>query len=88
MKSLTARRRATGHAEAANWKAHHDALLSVLNAILLAYGQGPQGRVAVARSVYEGRRRRNVAVESLGDRIVVYLEPVIEEEQSHDRRDH
>lgn len=78
MKSLAARRKASANAEAAKWKAKYDALLVVVDAILLAYGQGPQHRLAVADAFYVGRPRQNVAVESLHDRVIVYLEPAPE----------
>lgn len=51
----------------------NNALLDVLNAILLAHGQGPEKRLAVANVHYKGQPRRQVAMEQLGDRFVVYL---------------
>lgn len=77
--SAGARRRVTRNVAAASWQKRHDALLTVLNAILLAKGDGPQHRLAVANVFYEGVPRRNVAVEQVADRIVVYLEPSKEE---------
>jgi len=60
------------------WREKHDALLTVLNAVLLAHGSGPDGRLRVVDH-YTGRPRRNVAVEPVSDGILVYLEPVKED---------
>lgn len=60
--------------EARSWKERHDALLTVLNAILLAYGDGPEKRIVVTNA-YVGQPRRGVATEPIGtDRFIVYLE--------------
>lgn len=77
--SASARRKVSGLNEARIWRDRYDALLNVVNAILLAKGDGPQHRLGIANVFYEGQRQRQVAVEALGDRIVVYLEPVKEE---------
>ena len=61
--------------EVARWKDQHDALLTVLNAILLAYGSGPEARIAVANAYYRGAQRRNVRTEQMLDGILIYLEP-------------
>lgn len=53
--------------------AKNNALLDVLNAILLAHGQGPEKRLAVSNVYYKGQPRRQIAMEQLGDRFVVYL---------------
>ena len=87
MKSPAARRRAGAHAEAERWRQKHDAVLTIVNAILLAYGDGEQHRMAIASSVFTGKPRRNVAVESLGDRIVVYLEPSPPSQPEEEPRD-
>lgn len=74
MRGRTARIRTSAHAEAARWKLSHDALLDVLNAVLLAHGQAPDGRLAVAHVYYKGRQRHPVIVESIDDRIVIRLD--------------
>ena len=62
--------------------AQHDILLTVLNAILLAYGEGPDKRLAIANAYYNGHQRREVDIINHGDRIIVRLVPlpVTEEE--------
>lgn len=79
------RRRTAAHQEAAAWKGRHDALLTILNAVLLAYGDSSdERRLSIANEVYYGQPRRNVAVLPLGRRIVVYLEPAPAQEDTND----
>ncbi len=59
------------------------ALLDVLNAILLAHGNGPDCRLSIAKAYYVGRQRRNVVLEELPDRIVVRFERPSAEEKAH-----
>lgn len=67
---------ASAMGEARSWKVRHDALLTVLNAILLAYGEGPEKRLAVSNA-YVGAPRREVRAEPMErDRFIVYLLPV------------
>lgn len=72
--SRIGRHRRAAHAEAQSWQGRYTALLDVMNAVLYAYGQGDQHRLAVAHKILRGMPRRNVAVEELDDRIVIYLE--------------
>lgn len=62
-----------------DWHERHDALLTVLNAILLAYGNGPDGRLRVVDH-YVGQPRRDVSVEPVADGILVRLAPVKKED--------
>lgn len=64
------RRRQAAASEAAAWRERHDALLDVLNAILLANG----GRMRIGNG-YVGQPRRHVAIEPVTDGgIIVILE--------------
>ena len=64
-------RAAAGEVKA--WKDRHDALLTVLNALLYAYGDGPEKRVPVSNA-YLGQPRRPVVTEPMGgQRFIVYL---------------
>ena len=96
MTSRARRIRIGEQTEAKFWKGRVEALLDIVNAMCRAHGSGDQFRVAVADAHYMGKIRRNVAVERLPDRIIVYLEPepapVQPKEDNHDqrtsRRDH
>lgn len=67
--------------EAVAWKRRHDALLDVLNAILLAYGQGDERRLPVSNA-YHGMPRRPIITEPLrGDAFIVYLGPSPQEDR-------
>lgn len=68
------RRGAPSKSASIEWKERHDALLTVLNAVLLAKGDGPDRRLAIGDAYYAGQPRRNVVVEHFPGRIIVYLE--------------
>lgn len=67
--------RAISHGDADYWKGQYESILDVMNAVLLAYGEGPQHRLAVSNRYYLNQKRRELAMEALGDRFVLYLEP-------------
>jgi len=53
----------------------NDDLLDILNAVLLAYGEGPDRRLAVAREYTIGQLRRQIGVKGLpGGGFVIHLE--------------
>lgn len=76
-------KRSVARRSSADWKAKHDALLDVLNAILLAHGSGEERRLVVGGG-YVGQARREVAVERvpgiLEGSLVVYLAPSSKED--------
>lgn len=75
-----AERRVRARRASVPWRERHDALLAVLNALLLAHGQGPNS-VMVVSGAYVGKPRRNVLTEprpgTFGG-FIVYLESVPE----------
>lgn len=61
--------------EARSWKRRHDALADVVNAILLAYGHGPERRLPVSNA-YHGLPRRDIITEPINaGAFIVYLAP-------------
>lgn len=87
MTSRQARSLAGVTAELARTKAKMDSLLDVINAVCLAYGNGPECRIAVSNA-YVGKRRREVIIEAMrGERFIVYLAPVTQEEPDGDAQD-
>lgn len=62
--------------EAGFWRVRATTLLDVLNAVLWAYGQGPEHRLAISREMATAAQRRPVHMEEAeGGHYVLYIEP-------------